>query len=204
MNRTDELRSCPLYRRLAPRKWLEKYIIVQSVILTPLIVAAGAAKAYDKCFAPDVEMDWQVLVSILLETFLFVGTIIFGTFVCVRKARETYARQTKQLAQLDAHQILALQEEISASEMLYGTFYLLREYVYAPRDRLLIRYEDINRWSTTYNVNAFRTAAQISTKDGSYLHIGIWQDRKYEKEYDSFKKLLDSYMQNTAGRQSDA
>lgn len=195
MNRTDELRSCPLYRRLAPRKWLPGVCFAVCMLGALLVAAAGFAEAYDKYFAPDAEADWQVLAVVILRTLTLAVPMLVGAFVTNRQARERSRRQEQQLAQLATHQILTLQEEISAAKKEYGSFYLLREYVYAPRERLLIRYADIARWSTTYNVNGFRTAAQIRTRDGSYHHIGIWQDRRYEKEYDSFMEQLDAHMQ---------
>lgn len=200
MNKTEELRGCRLYSRLAPKKWLSGVLFAVCIIGALVIVAAGAAEAFEKYFAPDAQADWQVLAVIVLKTLALAVPMVSAAFVARWQVRERNQRLEQQFARLDALQILALQEEMDTAEKLYGSFYLLREYVYAPRERLLIRYDEISRWSTTYNVNGFRTAAVIRTFDYSYLNIGIWKDTKYLKEYDSFIERLESCMQRPNGR----
>lgn len=200
MNRLDELSGCPLYRRLAPRKWIEGVIIVGCAIMLPVIAVLQILSIYEVYFAPDAAPDWKSFPLMLLGVPATAAIMVWFALEDVRKLREINNGRTQQLARLDMQQLLALQEEIETAELRYRTFYLLREYVYVPKARLLVRYEDIAGWETVPNTRHLRLTAKITERDGTVHVIGLRQQRAYWQEYDSFRELLDSYRQRANGR----
>lgn len=121
---------------------------------------------------------------------LIIGAIVFFS---VRKTRRMNAQKMKRLSALNYYDFTALEEQIAHTELMYKTFYLLDEYMYIPRAKLLIKYADIQNFqSIIHSTNGIKDGVKVKITDcdGIVYEAVVRQWRQYFINVDEFVETL--------------
>ena len=108
-------------------------------------------------------------------------------FFSIRKMKGNIALNRKREERLNAlseAQLAALDTEIEGSQVQYKTFYLLEEYFYAPKYKLLIRYDEIREFKNViHSTNGIKDSIfiVITDTDGYLFEISVKQWKEYYK-----------------------
>ncbi len=108
-------------------------------------------------------------------------------FFSIRKMKGNIALNRKREERLNAlseAQLAALDTEIEGSQIQYKTFYLLEEYFYAPKYKLLIRYDEIREFKNViHSTNGIKDSIfiVITDTDGYLFEISVKQWKEYYK-----------------------
>ena len=141
-------------------------------------------------------------VDIAMNIGLYVITFFF-TMMCIllevhrtRHSKQENAKRIERLARIPEADFWELDTEVSMSEKLYGSFYLLDDYLYAPEMRLLIRYEDIDTWKyadffSVISGDLKDAFLDIVEKDGFKTQIIIRDRKKLVAEQEQLRLKLD-------------
>ena len=138
-----DLLGSPLYRHLMPRR---RDIILPGIFYPTLMTIYG--------YMVVMVIRWQTAQSGRLSQSagwfvlgIFMGAVFLLAWVLhIRHARREYQKRADRLARIPAQDFWRLESELSLSELRYGTYHLLGDYLYAPHERLLLRYTDIAEW----------------------------------------------------------
>ncbi len=158
------------------RNSIKREIIIYSFIFLLLIVIVIF------CFIGVYNNETPESAICFVLTFLIViGLYIFFS---LKKLKETVTSNVYKITyadDIDSIEKEKLQQEIESSDILYETFYLLDNYFYAPKSRLIIKYHDIvefkNIIHSTYGVRDSIIVAITDTNNIVYeICIKKWKD----------------------------
>lgn len=186
--------GCPLYRRLMPRK-VDIWVVE---IFYPLFISAmdfGAIWAIESREIHD-SVDIAKNFGFYFSVFVFTMACIFAWVYSSRNAKTEYQKRAQRLADIPEADFWELDAEISMSEKLYDSFYLLNQYLYAPGKRLLIRYENIATWKyadlfSPVSGSLKDAYLDIVEKDGFKTQIIIRQRKQLIQEREQLRLKLD-------------
>ena len=134
--------------------------------------------------------------------------LFFFTLICIlmwvftsRRVKTEYQKRAERLERIPEADFWDLDAEVSMSELQYGSFYLLKDYLYAPAKRLLIRYEEIDTWRfadyiSTLSGRIENQFLDIVEKDGFRTQIIIRQRQQLTQERDALRMKLDDRIRN--------
>lgn len=109
------------------------------------------------------------------------------SFFSIRKIKNTIAlnlKREERLNALDEAQLSALDMEIESTQIKYKTFYLLEDYFYVPKYKLLIRYDEIREFKNIiHSTNGIKDSIfiVITDTDGLVFEISVKQWKEYYK-----------------------
>lgn len=124
--------------------------------------------------------------AIGLALAFIIGIGVYA-FFSIRKMKSTIALNRKREERLNAlseAQLSALDTEIESAQIRYKTFYLLDEYFYAPKYKLLIRYDEIREFKNIiHSTNGIKDSVfiAITDTDGLMFEISVKQWKEYYK-----------------------
>ena len=181
----EDLLGCPLFRRLMPRKrdvWVVE--IGYPVVIIGYTFGMIAAVRY---------LAQQDSTRLVRAAALMIAAFLAGLVMMIlwvfhsRYVRQEYRKRAERLAVIPEHDFWALEGELSMAQLQYGSFYLLRDYLYAPRERLLVRYKDIATWQFKDYYSALSGTLQdqfltVREADGFETQILIRQRQKLVSE----------------------
>lgn len=181
----EDLLGCPLFRRLMPRKR-----DVRAVEIGYPVVITGYASGMIAAIRYLAQHDGTKLVksaALVIAAFLAGLVLVILWVFHSQHVRQEYRKRAERLAVIPEHDFWALEGELSMAQLRYGSFYLLRDYLYAPRERLLLRYADIATWQFKDFHSAVSGTLQdqflsVTEADGFETQILIRQRRKLTEE----------------------
>lgn len=118
---------------------------------------------------------------------------VFG-FFSWRKLKVRIAvnrKKAERVSSLSEAELSSLETQIERAELQYKTFYMLDEFFYVPKIKLLIRYSDMRGFVNVIHKTAFYTREasvkdamriEVYDKDGLVYPAWVKQWRKYEKD----------------------
>lgn len=122
--------------------------------------------------------------AIYLVLVFIIGIGVYA-FFSIRKVRTTIAlnrKREERLKALSEAQLAALDNEIENVQLQFKTFYLLENYFYVPKDKLLIRYDEIREFKNIiHSTNGIKDSMIIAVTDTDGLLFEI--NVKHWKEY---------------------
>lgn len=124
-------------------------------------------------------------------------------FFSIREMKSNIAlnhRREERLNALSETQLAALDTETEGSQMQYKTFYLLDEYFYAPKYKLLIRYDEIREFKNIiHSTNGIKDSIfiVITDTDGYVFEISVKQWKEYYKYCSSTAAAVYAKQRNT-------
>jgi hypothetical protein len=188
-----DLLGCPMYRKLMPRK-LDIWIVE---IFYPLFIMAmdlGAIWAIESREIHD-SIDTAKNIGYYFIVFVFTMMIMCLWVHSSNHAKTEYRKRAERLERIPEADFWELEAEVSVSEKLYGSFYLLKDYLYAPEKRLLISYKDIDTWKyadffTVISGDLKDAFLDVVEKDGFKTQIIIRDRKKLIQERDALRLKL--------------
>lgn len=176
-----------LYRRIMRCKadTRREIVIYSSVFL--LLIVLGIL-----CFAGISQS--ESLASAMGFALFFLAVIGVLGFFSWRKLKmriNINRKKAERVASLSEAELLSLEKQIEKAELQYKTFYMLDEFFYVPKIKLLIRYSDMRGFVNVIHKTAFYTKAasvkdairiEVYDKDGLVYPAWVKQWRKYEKD----------------------
>ena len=183
-----------MYRKLMPRK-VDIWIVE---ILYPLFIMAmdfGGIWAIESLEIHD-DADIVKRFGLYFIVFAFTMMVMLLWVRSSRQAKTEYQKRAERLARIPEADFWALDAEVSMSEKFYGSFYLLKDYLYAPEKRLLIPYKDIDTWKyadffSVISGDLKDAFLDIVEKDGFKTQIIIRQRKQLVQEREQFRVKLD-------------
>ena len=189
-----DLLGCPMYRKLMPRNW-EPYLL--EAFFTLFIAAADfcAIWGIESREIHDSE-DIAKNIGLYVMVFFFTMMCILLEVHSTRHAKQESQKRVERLARIPEADFWELDAEVSMCEKLYGSFYLLNDYLYAPEKRLLIRYADIDTWKyadffSVISGDLKDAFLDIVEKDGFKTQIIIRERKQLIQEQDTLRLKLD-------------
>lgn len=131
-------------------------------------------------------------ITIVVVT-VFVLIIGAAVYFPVKRTMRMNAQKMKRLNSLSYYDYMVLEEQIEHTELLYKTFYLLEEYMYIPRAKLLIKYTDIEDFqSIIHSTNGIKDGVRvkITDYDGIVYEAVVKKWRQYVNDIDEFVDML--------------
>ena len=183
-----------MYRKLLPRK--TDILFVE--IFYPLFISALDFGAIWVIESREIHDSVDIAQNFGLYFIVFVFTMMC-IILWVHSSRQTkteYQKRAERLSRIPEADFWDLDAEVSMSEKLYGSFYLLNHYLYAPEKRLLIRYEDIATWKyadffSVISGDLKDAFLDIEEKDGFKTQIIIRDRKKLVAEQEQLRLKLD-------------
>ena len=185
----ENLLGCPLFRKLMPRKR-----DVRAVEIGYPVIIAGYTSGMIAAIRYLAQQDAARFVksAALMITALLVGLVLVFLWVFHSShVRQEYRKRAERLAVIPEHDFWVLEGELSMAQLQYGSFYLLRDYLYAPHERLLLRYADIASWQFQDYPSALSGTLKnqfltVKEADGFETRIRIRQRQKLTEELNAF------------------
>lgn len=174
-----------LYQKLRPKKSDVILIYVYTAALMAVILILGIVFCY-MAYAEGDRGAMTVSAVILMGLLALVGW--FGK-TNIRNTKQLTVRKGERIAGLTETDFEMLENEILTAEMRFKTFYLLEHYIYAPKVKLLLRYEEIGQWKTVrHTTNYIPDGAWVELTDtsGCMQKIVIRKWRQYLMDLDGF------------------
>lgn len=99
----------------------------------------------------------------------------------VNKKKKAAEKRRALLERLSDRDFMILEDQLRASECFFKTFYLLEDFLYAPRARLLVEYRDIKDIKTVvHSTNGINDAVYVDVTDGDGAEVRVtvskWRD----------------------------
>lgn len=132
--------------------------------------------------------DSEGIVSALGLAAILVLSIGSYSFLSLRKLKKLIAANRKKEERANAlteMELSSLEAHIAEAELRYKTFYMLDDYLYVPKIRLLIRYSEISGFANVlhkYNNVTDGMIMEITDTDGILYKAWVKQWKKYEKD----------------------
>ena len=143
------------------------------------------------------------LESAIYFVLVFIIGIGVYAFFSIRKVRTTIAlnrKREERLKALSEAQLAALDKEIENVQLQFKTFYLLENYFYVPKDKLLIRYDEIREFKNIiHSTNGIKDSIiiAITDTDGLLFEINVKHWKEYYKYCNSTAEAVkDKQRQN--------
>ncbi len=193
----DALMGCPLYRRLLPNKW--KAQVTEAAFL--LVMFGGDFAGVWAIESREIRNDLMIAQNIGLYVLLFAFTMMM-ILVSVhesRHAKQEMQHRAERLRRISEAGFWALDQEVSMAELRYGTFYFLKDYLYAPHERLLLSYRDIASWRFGDHFGTLTGTLKdqyliLTEADGFETKLLVRQRAALVQDHDQVKVKLDYYM----------
>lgn len=191
----EDLLGCPLFRRLMPRKrdvWLVEFGFPLGIIAVSLGVIALFRHFGDRIELPRLAA--MIVVAFLLGLVLVILWVMQSAHV-----RQEYRKRAERLAAIPEHDFWALESELSTAELQYGTFYFLKDYLYAPHERLLLRYADIATWRFGDHYNAISGTLKdqyiiLTEADGFETQLLVRKRAALVQDHEKVRLKLEFYI----------
>ena len=186
-----------LQKHLASRKFSERMgpaIAGFCVVLLVLLCLLGAYAMYED--GDRGGMTFMVVLAIGVS-----AALIWAECRSMKRSRQRAAHRAAHIAGLSDTDFERLEDEISLAEKRFKTFYLLQDYLYVPKERLLLPYDKIQMWKTVrHSTNGLPDSAwvDISEPDGCQYKVNVVQWKKYLQHLDDFIEELDDRRRNAA------
>lgn len=185
-----DLFGCPLYRKLIPHKY-SIYLVEPLVLLIIVAIDFGAIWVIEGREIKDNVTIAQNIGSYVL-VFFFTMMMILVEVYATRKAKKEFEKRIVRLQKIPEQVFWDLDAEISMTEMQYGCLYLLKEYLYAPHEHLLIRYADIATWKFGDHISTLSGTLKdqyidIIEEDQFKTQILVRRRADLVREHDQFK-----------------
>lgn len=183
----DSKNNSPLYRRIMRCKADTRREVIIYLSVALLIAALGILG-----FIWGIEIDG--LVSAMGFALVFLATMGVLGFFSWRKLKMRIAINRKKaefVSSLSEAELLSLEKQLEKAELQYKTFYILDEFFYVPKIKLLIRYSDMRGFVNVIHKTAFYTKVasvkdamriEVYDRDGLVYTAWVKQWRKYEKD----------------------
>jgi hypothetical protein len=170
------LRSSSLYRKL---KFSDLWTVIKKITgFVILEVIEIIAFRFYIINAVEVDIPTFIFCTVLVVVFSAV------TAVSTRKTVRQNAQNSKRLNRLSYIDFVALEDEILQTGKFYKTFYMLEEYMYIPKARLLIKYADIAEFKSIIQKSIY------GVRCGVKVEITDPDDVKYECSVGKWKLFL--------------
>lgn len=184
----DIMKHSRLCRSIRPRKGQEIAMLIVYPLLFLTVMFCGGFCCI--IFGSEEPVGALVCGAILLLLLALIG---WSSWKAIRNIQRLNELKAQRLHYLNAAKLEALEEEIARTAFRYKTFYLLQEYLYAPRSGVLIHYANIGFWRTVRHSTNFvpdSVWVELTDKSGVMQKIQVRQWRQYLNEHDDFMKEL--------------
>lgn len=156
------------------------------IVVSALIVVIGILCVFGVYHNESLES----AIGFALAFIVVIGVYVFFSFKSLKKKIRTNAAK---LRYIDDYASEKTDQEIESGKMLYGTFYLLEDYFYAPKSCLIIKYEDIAEFKNIiHSTNGIKDSVIIAITDKNDIMYEIsvkkWKD--YYKHCNSVSEIL--------------
>lgn len=188
-----------LYQKLRSKKSSVVLNYIFAVVIMAILLIPGIAFCYMAYAEGDIGA-MTVSAIILMGLVTLVGWLEIKS---IRHKKQLNIRREERIKDLTESDFEMLENEILSTELRYKSFYFLKEYVYAPKAALLLRYEAIGQWKTVrHTTNYIPDAAWVELTDtsGCMQKINIRQWRQYLMELDSTNNELNARIQQARER----
>lgn len=181
----DSKNNSPLYRRLMRCKADTRREVIIYLSIALLIAAFGAFGLFGISQSDGI-------VSAMGYALVFLATMGVLGFFSWRKLKMRIAinrKKAERAASLSEAELLSLEEQIERAELQYKTFYVLDDFLYVPKIKLLIPHSEIRGFvNVLHKTNGMNDGMQIEITDTDGLVYEVWV--KKWKEY--YKHLQDN------------
>ncbi len=139
-------------------------------------------------------------IGFALTFIVGIGVYVFFSIKSLKKKIRTNAAKLRYINDYASEKT---EQEIENSEIMYGTFYLLEDYFYAPKSRLIIKYEDIDEFKNIiHSTNGIKDSVIIAITDKNDIMYEIsvkkWKD--YYKHCNSVSGIIYEKQKNFVER----
>lgn len=149
---------------------------------------------------------WGIPIALIAGALVIA---IYAKFIAIKRLRRIKMRidaRRKKLEGISEAQWQRLDGEVASAEFFFKTFYLLEDFLYIPKPRLLVRYDDIKSFrSVIHSTNGINDAVYIDLTDSGGVpyrfYVRKW--REYLEFRDMFLGMLDEKITNSRGESND-
>lgn len=147
---------------------------------------------------------WGIPIALIAGTLVL---IVFAKLFAIKRLRRIKrgidARRRK-FESISETEYQRLDDEVSSAEFFFKTFYLLEDYLYIPKPRLLIRYTDIKSFrSVIHSTNGINDAVyiELTDREGNCFRFYVKKWREYLEFKDMFYDMLNEKLATKAEQQ---
>lgn len=138
--------------------------------------------------------EYDTLIAVFLVCITLYVIVLITVIRSLKNEKRAINKRAEFLSSCGEYLLERLEEEAKTTEAYYGTFYLLRDYLFVPKAHLLIEYRDIERFQNIlHSTNHIKDGVfvEIYDRDKIKYRFRVREWKRYAEETDSFARLIE-------------
>lgn len=164
------MESVKIYKKVKPRKWS---FIVQIIVYSICLAAVDCMAVFGVIALSHDDIGGSIFMAAVFVLFtFFFGRIALRSLKLKKRMIE---KKEKVCGSITYEEFVDLQKQADEEDFIFKTFYLLEKYMYVPKVKLLIKYDDIADVKTiVHYTNNINDSARLDITDKDNLVYQVW------------------------------